>query len=97
MIATSIGAFKMGGAMLRIGWLNTSVPYSLSGTPLPKELTWPYRDLIFDRSVTTYTPGDDDRKGRAKYNVEKLMDGLPVPAMSLWERELMRYPRTGLY
>ena len=97
VIAGSVGAFKMGGAMLNIGWLNTSVPYRMSGEPLPKELTYPYRDLVFDRSVTTYTPTDADRKGRAKYNVEKLMDGLPVADMSLWERELMRYPRTGLY
>jgi hypothetical protein len=97
VIATSVGAFKMGGAMLRIGWLNTSAPYRLSGEPLPKELTYPYRDLVFDRSVTTYTPNDADRKGRAKYNVEKLMDGLPVADMSLWERELMRYARQGLY
>ena len=97
VIATSVGAFKMAGAMLRIGWLNTSVPYQITGEPLPKELTYPYRDLVFDRSVTTYTPSDADRKGRAKYNVEKLMEGLPVSEMSLWERELMRYPRTGLY
>jgi hypothetical protein len=94
--ATSIGAFKMGGAMLRIGWLNTSVPYRMAGVPPPKELTYPYRDLVFDRSVTTYTPGDADRKGRAKYNVEKLMEGVPLQDMSLWERELMRYPREGL-
>jgi hypothetical protein len=97
VLVTSVGAFKMGGAMLRIGWLNTSVPYRLSNVPLPKELTFPYRDLIFDRSITTYTPGDADRKGRAKYNVEKLMEGVPLKDMALWERELMRYPRTGLY
>jgi hypothetical protein len=97
VIATGVGAFKMGGAMLRIGWLNTSVPYRMANVPPPKELTYPYRDLVFDRSVTTYTPGDADRKGRAKYNVEKLMEGVPVSDMALWERELMRYPRTGLY
>jgi hypothetical protein len=87
----------MGGAMLRIGWLNTSVPYQLGGTAPPKELTYPYRELVFDRSIKTYTPGDADRKGRAKYNVEKLMEGVPLADMSLWERELMRHPRTGLY
>jgi hypothetical protein len=95
--ATSVGVFMMGGAMLRIGWLNTSVPYRMANEPLPKDLTYPYRDLVFDRSVTTYTPNDADRKGRTKYNVEKLMEGVPVKDMSLWERELMRYPRTGLY
>ena len=87
----------MAGAMLRIGWLNTSLPYQITDQPPPKELTYPYRELVFDRSVTTYTPGDADRKGRAKYNVEKLMDGVPVAEMSLWERELMRYERTRLY
>jgi hypothetical protein len=60
-------------------------------------LAYPYRNLIFDRNVTTYTPTDADRKGKAKYNVEKLMDGVPVADMALWERELMRYRRTGLY
>ncbi len=97
VIATSVGAFKMAGAMLRIGWLNTSAPYQWANVPPPKELTYPYRELIFDRSITSYTPNDSDRKGRAKYNVEKLMDDVPVTDMSLWERELMRYPRTGLY
>jgi hypothetical protein len=97
VVATSVGAFKMGGAMLRIGWLNTSLPYRMSNTPPPKDLTYPYRDLVFDRSVTTYTPADEDRKGRVKYNVEKLMEGVPVADMALWERELMRYPREGLY
>jgi hypothetical protein len=97
VLATSVGAFKMGGAMLRIGWLNTTVPYQLAGVSPPKELTYPYRDLIFDRSIKTYAPGDADRKGRAKYNVEKLMEGVPLADMSLWERELMRHPRTGLY
>jgi hypothetical protein len=97
VVATSVGVFMMGGAMLRIGWLNTSVPYRMANEPLPKDLTYPYRDLVFDRSVTTYTPSDADRKGRTKYNVEKLMEGVPVKDMSLWERELMRYPRTGLY
>ena len=95
--ATSVGVFMMGGALLRIGWLNTSVPYHMANVPLPKELTYAYRELVFDRSITSYTPGDADRKGRAKYNVEKLMEGVPIRDMSLWERELMRYPRTGLY
>jgi hypothetical protein len=95
--ATSVGAFKMGGAMLRIGWLNTSLPYRMANVPPPKELAYPYRDLVFDRSITTYTPGDADRKGRAKYNAEKLIEGLDVRDMALWERELMRYQRTGLY
>jgi hypothetical protein len=95
--ATSVGAFVMGGAMLYIGWLNTSVPYHMANKAPPKELTYPYRELVFDRSVTTYRPSEADRKGRAKYNVEKLMEGVPVEEMSLWERELMRYPRTGLY
>jgi hypothetical protein len=87
----------MGGAMLRIGWLNTSVPYHMANVAPPKELSYPYRDLVFDRSVTTYTPNNADRKGRTKYNVEKLMEGVAVKDMSLWERELMRYPRKALY
>ncbi len=95
--ATSVGVFMMGGAMLRIGWLNTSVPYHMANTALPKDLTYPYRDLVFDRSVKTYTPTEADRKGRTKYNVEKLMEGMTVKDMALWERELMRYPRNGLY
>ena len=95
--ATSVGVFMMGGAMLRIGWLNTSVPYHMANTAVPKDLTYPYRDLIFDRSVKTYTPTEADRKGRTKYNVEKLMEGMTVKDMALWERELMRYPRNGLY
>jgi hypothetical protein len=95
--ATSVGVFVMGGAMLHIGWLNTSVPYHMANEPPPKELTYPYRELVFDRSVTTYTPSEVDRKGRAKYNVEKLMEGVPVKELSLWERELMRHPRTGWY
>ncbi len=95
--ATSVGVFMMGGAMLRIGWLNTSTPYHMANTPLPKDLTYPYRDLVFDRSVKTYTPTEADRKGRTKYNVEKLMEGMTVKDMALWERELMRYPRNGLY
>jgi hypothetical protein len=97
IIVTSVGAFKMAGAMLRIGWLNTSLPYQLANEPLPKELAYPYRALVFDRSITIYRPDDADRKGKAKYNVEKLMDGVPIAEMSLWERELMRYERRGLY
>jgi hypothetical protein len=97
VILTSIGAFKMAGAMLHVGWLNTSVPYDREGRARPQELTYPYRDLVFDRSIDAYLPTAADRKGRTKYNTEKLIEGMTVEEMAPWERELLRSPRQGLY
>lgn len=97
VVVTSLGAFKMAGAMLQVGWLNTSVPYDQAGKPRPQELTYPYRNLVFDRTVDTYLPTAGDRKGRTKYNTEKLIEGITIEEMAPWERELLRSLRQGLY
>jgi hypothetical protein len=97
VLITSIGAFKMAGAMLQVGWLNTSVPYDQAGKQRPQELTYPYRDLVFDHTIDNYLPTAADRKGRTKYNTEKLIEGMTVAEMAPWERELLRGPRQGLY
>ena len=97
VVATSVGALKMAGVMLREGWINTSLPYDWAGVARPKVLDYPYRKLVFDGSITKYTPSAEDRPERTKINTEKLIEGIPIEEMETWERELLRTPRQGFY
>lgn len=97
VIVTGIGGVKVSAVKVYDGWNNTSLRYDWAGEERPKDLSFTYRDLVFDRSTSTYTPKDGDRKGRIKYNTEKLIEGLTLEDMADWERELVRFPRQGFY
>ena len=97
VVVTTIGVFKMSGAMLQGAWLSTTLAYRDAEAALPKTLTLPYRAIVFDRDLKSYVPTKADRIGSAKYNTEKFIDTLTIEEMLPWEKELLRQPRNGLY